>query len=103
MVQHNLFDDSLPEMEPGQAWRELALIAVQSLARTHLTFTTNEVWGAMPVHTPINKRRAMGPIMNAAVKSGWIENSGQFVTTGSHGRPIPVYRSRIIAQRSAVA
>ena len=105
MVQGNLFDDPNiePVMEPGEEWYDLASKAVYGLAQRHLSFTPNEVWAAMPVRTPINRRRAMGPVMNRAVKAGWIERTGQFLATGSHGRPVPVYRSRIIASRSAVA
>ena len=105
MVQGNLFDDASaqPIMEPGDEWYDLASKVVYALAQRHLTFTPNEVWAAMPVRTPINRRRAMGPVMNRAVKSGWIDRTEQFVATGSHGRPVPIYRSRIIAARSNVA
>lgn len=105
MIQRELFTDP-PVVRPEQTWEEIALETVRSIAFGYLAFTTDEFWVAMPVHTPKDQRRRLGPIMNHAEKLGWIAKTGQYKTSkgpSNNGRPVAVWRSNIVVRQRAVA
>lgn len=80
------------------AWLSAALRAVASVARTHGTFTTDDVWQALAnagVDTPDN--RAMGAVMRRAAKDGICTtvNPPQYrpsVRQECHGRPVRIWQ-----------
>lgn len=104
-VQHDLFegraarDAALTEVDANTAedWRRAAYRAIRSLALVHDEFTTDLVWQPLnadgyETHEP----RAMGAVVQAAVKAGTIEKTGlysQSTRKVCHCRDIPIYKS----------
>ena len=80
------------------AWKAAALDAVEMLHRLRLEFTSDDVWLFMEErHMPLpHERRALGAIMVAAARRGWIEPSDRHVASErpeAHARPIRIWRS----------
>ena len=81
--------------DPG--WMTLAYQTVCSLAETHDTLTTDEIWAALPrdgrgTHDP----RALGPVMRRAAHDRLIRATASYVPSrrpGCHARPVRVWLS----------
>ncbi len=81
-------------------WKAAALESVQLAARRQPTLTTDDVWWLLgwdnPEHT--HEPRAMGAIMQAAARAGWIRATPayqQSVRVACHARPLRVWESLI--------
>lgn len=84
-------DQSTPE-----TWRAAALAAVEHIARTHPRFTTEDVWPVLSTtETLVHDNRALGPIMLAARRAGWIRESGNYQRAErmAHKRPVRIWES----------
>ena len=79
------------------AWMNTAKWCVVEVANTHAQFTTDEVW-ALGLPPCPGSSRAMGPVMVAAAKAGYIERTDRTRNTTkahSHAQPLRVWRSLI--------
>lgn len=87
------------EANADAAWRAAAGRAVQIVAATHVTFTTDEVHqqlDSMGVTT--HDTRALGAVLKAAAKSGWCTQTDNFRASKrpeAHARPQRVWLSSI--------
>lgn len=78
-------------------WKTYALATVKQVARGHAEFTTDRVLAAMqdaPVAT--HELRALGPVMIAAARSGYIVATERFEISDSQSRhraPKRIWRS----------
>lgn len=75
---------------PG--WESAALEQVRAFAKTHTTFTAEEIGLAIPSDAD---PRAAGHVMRRARVQGWIEPNGYAPTVSSHGSPKVLWKSRI--------
>lgn len=92
-------DDAITRVEHGcdPVWIELATRVVQRLARELPEFSTDQVWMELQEHV-VREPRALGAVMRAAARYGWVRNSGRYVKssrTACHSRPVPLWSSRI--------
>jgi len=107
MEQTTMFDQAQARDEAIAAveshsvvWRTEAERALRAAAAAYWNLTSDDVWALLRVEgiSAPPEPRAMGPVMMAGVRKGWIEPTDQ-VRTGSHSpnhkRPQRVYRSRI--------
>jgi hypothetical protein len=84
-------------------WRPWAEIALYNAAVSGETLTSDEVWRMLQGKEipPPDEPRAMGAVMIAGAKRGWVTKTEQFVvadnpaTNRNHGRPSRVYRSLV--------
>lgn len=89
------------EENANAVWKVCARVAISELARTRLTFTTEDVWEFMELHYPTvstRERRAMGPMMTAAAADGEIVATDVFVKgerRSRHAAPIRVWASLV--------
>ena len=88
-----MFDTEPMESGPDEKWIADCLVVVEAMARTHPFFTATDVWSKMS--TEPQEPRAMGAVFRRAKKEGWIYNTGHYVPDGSHGRPIPTWKSLV--------
>ena len=75
-------------------WMKAAKRIVWQLAQTREPFTTDIVWSRLEqLGVSTHEPRAMGAVMLAAVRAGFIAAQGYVKTTRpeAHCRPIPVY------------
>lgn len=86
--------------DPG--WQDRMVELVYSIARQKSTLTGPEVWADTPTcDKDIAERRALGPVMVAARKAGYIEPTGHFrpsVLMSSHMRPTRIWRSCVYGE-----
>ena len=76
-------------------WAAMAHDAVREVCRTHLHFTTDEVWGVLDAaRCPAPREpRAMGAIMRQAVREGLCVVTDEYrPSKRRHRAPIRVYR-----------
>lgn len=82
----------------GDAFREVALIAVETVARRQPQFVSDDVWVSLAL-TEIaapKDHRALGPVMRVAQGRGWIEPTDVFQLTDQprrHRAPVRIWRS----------
>lgn len=84
-------------------WRASALDIVASVARSHGTFTADDVREAADrVELPSpHDARAWGAILRAAVTAGWIASTGRTARSRyRHGSPTTIWASRIVGRLS---
>lgn len=83
------------------AWKAAALDAVFALSRTRSHFTTDAVWWLLTradygePHEP----RALGAVMQRAVRAGWIEPTDQTsksIRAACHARDLRIWRSLVV-------
>lgn len=106
--QRGLFDQAERKKQEGinasyhnttTIWKEAAGEALIAVAKAHYEFTTDEIWmhlARLGIHTSEN--RAIGAVIQGAIRSGVIEHTGTYRPTGrpvSHKRPQAVWRSKI--------
>lgn len=80
-------------------WASFASVALRELATTRSILTSDDVWAELDrrgIPRPI-EGRAMGPVMVAGVRAGWITASGftQGTNPKHHADVMRVYASRI--------
>lgn len=84
-------------------WRTSALDIVASVARSHGTFTADDVREAadrVELQSP-HDARAWGAILRAAVAAGWIASTGRTARSRyRHGSPTTIWQSRIVGRPS---
>lgn len=91
------------EQHADPDWKEYALATVKRVAMRYKEFTTDKVLDEMtdaPVTT--HELRALGPVMSAAARRGYIVATDKFVTSTSvtrHRAPKRVWQSRIYEMR----
>lgn len=108
--QRSLFDQAERKKQEGinlsyghttTIWKEAAGDALVYVAKNYYEFTTDEVWERLAlqgIHTGEN--RAIGAVVQGAVRAGMIEFSGEYRPTIrpiGHKGPKAVWRSRIYA------
>lgn len=91
-----LRDEGIANAEAGAptGWPFAALQAVRWVARTHETFTPDDVWETGLEKPP--EPRALGAVMLRAVKAGYCERTETYQPSRNplqHHTPIRIYRS----------
>ena len=84
------------------SWKGAALAAVWKLAVSRESLTDDDVWAAIPEGVTTHEHRALGGTLRAAAGRGWIEVTPVHVKSQRpecHRRPIPIWRSRVYANR----
>jgi len=78
-------------------WRIMALQVLCRTALTHKTFTVNDFRGEiLESEIKTHDYRAMGGLVKAAEKFGWIEPTGETIPSRvGHKIPMQVWRSRL--------
>ena len=110
MTDRFLFDKKLSEQKRDQSidlvekgadsqWKKEVETAIQKIVRIRETFTTDDVWAAMPegIRDDVEPR-AMGAMMRNAAKSGLCVALSQWkpsVRVCCHRRPLRVWRSLV--------
>lgn len=93
-------EQAIDEVEENaeMRWLTEATTALLRVAQTRGTFTSDDVFMAMPEDVRyVREPRAMGAIMRSGVRGGLIEPTGEFRETdhvASHRRPKRVWRMR---------
>lgn len=80
-------------------WKSTAYNVGRALAATRPTFTSQDIFDAMPDTVHTHEPRAMGAVIRALKRDGVLEATDQFVSSTSvlaHGRPARVWRSLLI-------
>ena len=82
-------------------WKRLALQTVLEVAENKEYFTTDDVWNwpSFKRNQVVAEPRAMGGIIRAAMKAGWIESTDRFIRSvrpACHRRPLAVWKSGFI-------
>jgi hypothetical protein len=80
-------------------WREIALLAVKTAAKSKGYLTTDDVWQRIRLtEYQTHEKRALGPVMRAAQKRGWIVPLDEWELSKRpecHRRPCRVWVSRL--------
>jgi len=80
-----------------QAWKKLAVMAVEALSLRGKPFTADDLWDEMQVfNISTHEPRALGAIMRQAARAGQIRNTGTFVKSRRpecHQRPVAVWEA----------
>ena len=73
-------DEALVRVERNahEVWKDVALEAVYQAALVNGKFIVDEVWRYMPSGVSTHELRAMGAVMQKAVKAGWITGTGEY-------------------------
>ena len=66
------------ERNAHEEWKDAALEAVYQAALVNKKFIVDEVWRYMPSDVSTHELRAMGAVMQKAVKAGWITGTGEY-------------------------
>jgi len=77
-------------------WKTVAYETGVRLARARESFTSQEIFDALPLSVSTHEPRAMGAVMRALQRDRVVEATDRFVTSTSlvaHGRPSRVWRS----------
>jgi hypothetical protein len=110
MDQRVARDEAIRRVEDHSiVWRSFARLALRDAAVFDEHLTSDDVWHVLHMHRvpdPIEPR-AMGPVMLAGVRDGWIIATNKVEISNdpaspNHKRPQRVYRSLIVGGRSAV-
>ena len=87
------------EAAADDRWKQEAHLAIRKIGRLSETFTTDDVWAAMPADVRAEvEPRAMGAIMRQAASEGVCVALGQWkpsTRVACHRRPLRVWRSLI--------
>jgi hypothetical protein len=110
MDQRVARDEAIRRVEDHSVvWRSFARLALRDVAVSTEYLTSDDLWHVLKQHRipPPIEPRAMGPVMLAGVREGWIIATSKVkisVDTASpnHNRPQRVYRSLIVDGRPAV-
>jgi hypothetical protein len=98
-VEGRRLRDEAVERVNDPLWRSFAMDALHDIAQYRQTVTSEDVWRVLALKgIPFpREHRAMGPIMQAGVREGWIETRGfvQAERSSRHAAPIRVYQSKI--------
>ena len=99
-------DDGIERAEQGApfGWSDEALALVQTLAKQHPYICSDDLWAAGLSDPP--EPRALGAVMRAAVKKGYIETTSHFVNTfqeSRHRAPVRVWHSLIVTPWTAMS
>jgi hypothetical protein len=95
-------DVSIAVVEKGanERWKGAAMLCVMQAAKMNKTITSDDVWALLSDHPVVTRDgRAMGPVMLAAGREGWIEHTEEFRQsrrTSRHAAPLRVWRSLIV-------
>lgn len=74
-------------------WRIEAERIVFTYAQRHTPFTSDDVMDALDaIGLVAHEPRALGPVMNRAIRSQWIERTGYVQSRRRHASPIAQYR-----------
>lgn len=81
------------EQGAGDEWNAKADEAIRELATRKQTITADDIRAVLP---PTKERRAHGPVMRRALRSGILEKTGTYTSsTFRNAAPIPVWQSTI--------
>lgn len=104
--QRKARDDAMAAVEVHSAyWRPFAMKALHEAAVTRKELTSDDVWRILhrrKIPSP-GEPRAMGPVMVAGQKEGWIVQTDRTKisndpSTPNHSRPQRVYISRVVGK-----
>jgi hypothetical protein len=89
------------EAHAAEGFSQDAQLAVQTVARRRIELTSDDVWVqlALTPHAATHDHRALGAVMRAAQRSGWITPTERFVQSDQplrHRAPIRVWRSLLL-------
>lgn len=97
-------DTGMARVEAGAPWHFKAEAdrAVWVIARRQKEFTTDEVWAEITPAAIIGiEPRAIGPVLFAAARRGWIVNTRRQRLTSraiAHARPVTIWESKIMGE-----
>lgn len=96
---------ALVDAGASDAFRESALIALETVARRQPYLVSDDVWEMLALHAGEGTKdhRALGPVMRAAQRRGWIEPTDSFQLTAQplrHRSPVRVWRSLLWSDTS---
>lgn len=78
-------------------WREQALAALKRVCETRARLTTDDVWAELDLcQIPVHNNSALGPIMLAGSKRGWMKFSGTMQASSRptrHGNQLRIWMS----------
>jgi hypothetical protein len=86
-------------------WRRRALQAVRTTAQRLDELTVDDVRPSLPDDVPVYDERALGSVMRAAARAGWIQSTRTYKPSErpeAHSRPMLVWRSHLYTKRSFV-
>lgn len=95
-------DDAIARAERHalQEWKDHTMRCIAHCAVTYPTFTTDDVWVLLSDVPEIgtHEPRALGSMMRAAFKLGWVVPTDQYVKSRRpecHARPVKIWASRL--------
>jgi len=90
-----LRDEAMARVD-NKEWGKEAEISLHRVMNKLITFTTDDIWQDLLIREipAPRERRAMGPVVNRAIRAGYIENIGyrQSQRPVRHAGPIAIYR-----------
>jgi hypothetical protein len=81
-----------------EEWKNAAMGALLYVARSRREFLVDDVWPHVATDIAPPNARAMGAVMRAGVRKGWIESTGRMAPTSrttSHRGPRTLWRSLV--------
>lgn len=85
-------------------WKITALEVVKSCAAQMPEFTTDDVWQALAkIAIGTHENRAIGPVMNAAARAGYITPTDRFQNcnrVSRHRAPVRVWKSNLFMPKA---
>lgn len=80
-------------------WKTVALECVKTVAARQAELTTDDIWQELARYAiGTHENRALGPVMNAAHRAGFITPTARYVNcerVSRHKAPIRVWQSRL--------
>lgn len=86
------------EEHADRVWLSAAKQIVWDLIKDGRPFTTDDCWARLDTLDVVtHEPRALGAVLRAAAKAGYIEQTGEYVATArpkAHSRPIPYWKPK---------
>lgn len=86
-------------------WYDVALTAIEKLARRQRFITSDDVWDELGDDHPAPHYNAMGAVMNEAISQGTIKQTSRCTRStrpNARGRQIQIHESTLFADVSTV-
>lgn len=100
-------DDAIDRADTyaDDAWKRAAIASLRRVAQRTELFIVDELWAEMEAAHPgltTHEPRALGAVMLAAQKRGWIEQTDSYAPSSRpscHRNPRKVWRSKIVERK----
>lgn len=73
-------------------WKIAAKLALAQVAVSHDEFSSDDLWSRL---AKPREPRALGGVIQAGVRAGWMKDTGRTIKAGSHLRPLTVWASLV--------